>query len=252
MDYLRKLLFFIVYASLFASFSTLSQSGNSYYMISDEQFDQIIKFRTTPIDIPFRYNNNRHETPRYAEINELSDSLGIIIKADMDIDTDGAEDANIEDCPGTGRNCKDLYHDPFTSFRYPHSQKSADAKKIPYFVLPGNKTPYYSHWGFDTGDVGIIINKTNRRLIFAIFGDIGPDPIIGEGSLFAAKQLGNCPCTSDPEELTGIDENVFYIVFRSSKKLINYDDNLAPENIIERITKAGLDLLKTKFGIELK
>ena len=96
--------------------------------------------------------------------------------------------------------------------------------------------------GLSKGDLAAVIK--DGRLQFAIVGDVGPPPKIGEGSMKLHSNLGHNTCTAyDPggncSEFTdvSIDPPVLYFVFPNTHQLIF--DGLTPENINGRIAAVG-------------
>src|SRR5262249_3174976 len=124
-------------------------------------------------------------------------------QADMDIDCDGQVTTQCN------QNTDPAFQ-PRTS-----AQTSTgdwlNAAPLPSFVipLPSNIVDYSAH-NMDLGAVAAIIY--NDRVEFAVFGDQGPDNIIGEASYATARSLG-----IDPNPATGgIDRGVTYLVFTGS------------------------------------
>jgi hypothetical protein len=87
-------------------------------------------------------------------------------------------------------------------------QRYVNSNEIPYLVLPG-KHPS----GAKLGDFGVAINKTNGKICYAIFADIGPKGKIGEGSIALAREL---ELPSSPKR-GGTDESIiWYLIFPNS------------------------------------
>jgi hypothetical protein len=119
--------------------------------------------------------------------------------ADMDIDCDGR---NVGDgkCPGD-----DCCYQPATAFTTKSGQYLA-ASVTPYVVIPTDFRPP----GLTGGNVVAVIY--GGRVQYAVFGDTGPDNIIGEASYACAAALG-----IDPDPLTGgTNGPVTYIAFLGS------------------------------------
>jgi hypothetical protein len=117
-------------------------------------------------------------------------------KADMDIDCDGR---NVGDgkCPGD-----DCCYQPQTAFTNKSGAYLA-ASVTPYVVIPTDFRPS----GLYGGAVVAVIYKD--KVQYAVFGDTGPDNVIGEASYACAAALG-----IDPDPLTGgTDGPVTYIAF---------------------------------------
>jgi len=117
-------------------------------------------------------------------------------KADMDIDCDGR---NVGDgkCPGN-----DCCYQPQTAFTNKNGQPLA-ASVTPYVVIPND----FTYTGLRGGTVVAVIY--NGKVQYAVFGDTGPDNIIGEASYACADKLGINP---DPGN-GGVDSGVTYIAF---------------------------------------
>ncbi len=95
--------------------------------------------------------------------------------------------------------------------------------------------------GLHKGDLAAVIK--DGQLQFAVVGDVGPPPKIGEGSMKLHANLGHNTCTAyeagNCQAFTdvSIDSPVLYFVFPNTWRLIA--DGLSPENINERIATAG-------------
>ncbi len=62
-----------------------------------------------------------------------------------------------------------------------------DATAVPYIALP---PPAYRAGGARVGDFAAVYNRLSGKLSFAIFADVGPSRLIGEGSHALALALG--------------------------------------------------------------
>lgn len=90
--------------------------------------------------------------------------------------------------------------------------KPMNAAKTPYVVIPLPSSRWsYQSAGIKGGDVLAVIYK--GQVEYAVFGDEGPNNIIGEASYATAKALGIDP---DPSN-GGTADPVTYIVFKGSK-----------------------------------
>jgi hypothetical protein len=119
--------------------------------------------------------------------------------ADMDVDCDGR---NVGDgkCPGD-----DCCYQPATAFTTKGGTYLA-ASVTPYVVIPTDFRPS----GLTGGNVVAVVYA--GKVQYAVFGDTGPDNIIGEASYACAAALG-----IDPDPLTGgTDGPVTYIAFLGS------------------------------------
>jgi len=134
----------------------------------------------------------------------------IYFTADMDIDCDGIMTTH---CPGTGAD-KDCCWQNQTSFHGPNSAydtenpplKSLASENTPYVVIPGDVV----YPGLDQRNGGNIVAVIyNNQLEFAVFGDQGPNNVIGEASVRTANGLG---IPASPAS-GGIGGGVTYIAF---------------------------------------
>ena len=128
-------------------------------------------------------------------------------KADMDIDCDGK--------PSTVCNkSADPAFQPQTSAT---DSKGAflDASKLPYVVIPLPSTRFdYAKAGLELGTVVAVIY--DGKVEYGVFGDEGPDNIIGEASYAMAQLLG-----IDPNPATGgTDTGVTYIAFTGKASVV--------------------------------
>ncbi len=82
-----------------------------------------------------------------------------------------------------------------------------DAETIPYIAIPAG----FSN-DFKLGDIALVYNKTNRKRCFAIYADVGPKHLIGEGSIKLAKELG---VDASPKH-GGIESGIVYILLIGS------------------------------------
>ena len=160
----------------------------------------------------------------------------IYIEADMDIDADGSPRA-LEIDPGNGQLT--------TSLQFPGvsgQAKNVDAEKVPYFVLPGNRShpeqSFFRRMGIRIGDVAAVIFKD--KVSYAIFADVGPQDKMGEGSIALAQSLGHNPfkiVNGKPIVKFSIPKDVIYIVFPQSRF-----SPLTPETVVEKTRQAGKQL----------
>ncbi len=131
-------------------------------------------------------------------------------KADMDIDCDG-RDVGDGKCPGN-----DCCYQPQTAFTNKAGQPLA-ASVTPYVVIPGD----FKYTGLNGGTVVAVIY--NNKLEYAIFGDTGPNNIIGEASYACAANLGINP---DPGN-GGTGSGVTYIAFVGTGTVKTLGEKLA-------------------------
>ncbi|HZE39567.1 MAG TPA: glycoside hydrolase family 75 protein [Stackebrandtia sp.] len=122
-------------------------------------------------------------------------------KADMDVDCDGQRtDQCNEDTDPSWQN--------ETSFQQSDGQP-LNAAALPFYVIPLPSDVWnYEDAGIDPGTVAAVVYQD--KVVYAVFGDQGPDTIIGEGSYALADALG-----IDPDPATGGVEGkaVDYILF---------------------------------------
>jgi len=111
------------------------------------------------------------------------DFLGILqnkclyFDSELQLDTDGWPD---------GRGKGDKSWQSTTSLRYA-DDTSLNANKVPYFVLPLPKS-WANDRGIYLGDYAAVIHR--GKVAYAVFGDEGPDHLIGEGSIQLLRALG--------------------------------------------------------------
>jgi hypothetical protein len=84
-----------------------------------------------------------------------------------------------------------------------------NSEVIPYIAIPSGFSK-----DFKLGDIALVYNKKNGKKCFAIYADVGPKELLGEGSIKLAKELG---INSSPKK-GGIEKNVIYILFIGSGK----------------------------------
>jgi len=126
--------------------------------------------------------------------------MAMFWKADMDIDCDGK----------TTAECN-LMTDPSYDDQTAATDSTGmplDAANLPYVVVPGVGSRFDYHTaGLSLGSVIAVIY--GDRVEYGVFGDIGPQAIIGEASYKMAQLLG-----IDPDPSTGgIGDGVSYIAF---------------------------------------
>ena len=168
----------------------------------------------------------------------------VFFDAKMAIDADGSALSKRAQFP----------NQPETALRYPTTGGSLDSERVPYIVLPIGDLRRTA--GVGPGDLAAVIK--DGRLQFAIVGDVGPPPKIGEGSMKLHAALGHNTCTAydaggNCRDFTdvSIDPPVLYFVFPNTRRLIY--DGLSPHNVNERIASLGHEVwtafLKQQQGI---
>src|SRR5262249_8673992 len=96
--------------------------------------------------------------------------------ADMDIDCDGKTTAQCN-------SMTDCCYQNQTSFQNKNGEPLT-ASVTPYVVIPTD----FMYPGLDTNNGGSVIAVIyNNQLLYAVFGDTGPNDIIGEASYATAK-----------------------------------------------------------------
>ncbi|CCI20451.1 hypothetical protein MICAF_7340001 [Microcystis aeruginosa PCC 9807] len=135
----------------------------------------------------------------------------VLITSDADTDADGSPDA-----VAIGNGSGQLQ----TSLGKPRWKGEGDyvnARKIPYYVLPGN---WQEVTGVNCklGDIAKITYKNKE--IYAIYADNGPDEIIGEASIAAVEALDHHPWNdSHTKIISGIPYGVNYEIIPGSSNL---------------------------------
>lgn len=127
--------------------------------------------------------------------------------ADMDIDCDGKPSAlcSLQTDPA---------FQPQTSATDSNGEY-LDAAKLPYVVVPLPSSRFdYQQAGLELGSVVAVIYDS--QVVYGVFGDEGPDNIIGEASYAMASALG-----IDPDPATGgVDVGVTYIALTGAGAVV--------------------------------
>jgi hypothetical protein len=128
--------------------------------------------------------------------------------SDMDIDCDGQ----------TTTQCShqtDPAYQNVTSFSQSDGQPLI-ASSLPYIVVPLPSSRFdYTQNDIQPGALAIVLY--NGQLNYGVFGDEGPNNIIGEASYAMAKSLG-----IDPDPATGgVDSGVTFIVLTGMGAVVN-------------------------------
>lgn len=131
--------------------------------------------------------------------------IAVYWKADLDVDCDGVKSA-------VCNKKTDPAYRPETALSAPSGQP-LNAATTPYIVIPSPSATWnYRQAGIRLGACAAVI--WNGRVVYGVFGDTGPQGIIGEASYAMAKALGINP---DPSH-GGVDGiEVTYIVFPGSR-----------------------------------
>lgn len=93
------------------------------------------------------------------------------------------------------------YHEN-SQYRYLNSEE------IPFFVLPGQHGN-----GAKCGDVGLVYNEKTGDNCYAVYGDVGPETHLGEGSIRLAEAL---KINADPKTGGISSRAIVYLVFPGS------------------------------------
>lgn len=132
--------------------------------------------------------------------------------ADMDIDCDG----------GRGAECmSDPYYLPETS-AVDSMGAPLDASTLPFVVIPLASSRFrYADHGIRHGQVALAMYRD--RMVFGIFGDLGPAAIIGEASYAMAEELG---IPSSPIS-GGVGSGVHYLIFTGATARVTRNEDHA-------------------------
>lgn len=196
----------------------------------------------------YRFDSQREVKTNVYQL--LPDSV-IFFKADFDLDADGSPRAYHPNNTGTlhndnGRDVKtgkwfavvtengvpvvQNSNDPFPGYylsttslelkNYPPRdyRRYINADSIPYVVLPGGKQAEYRKMHMKLGDMALVYNTANNKYCYAVFADVGPGKIIGEGSLKLAQELGLPMYFNSKGRVRGGEDNgqILYILFPGS------------------------------------
>ncbi len=112
--------------------------------------------------------------------------------------------------PGLWVSQTSLYDDKFANT---DPRRYVDSEKIPYIALPQTAMALA---GIELGDIAYVFNPETKKSSFAIFADVGPEGLLGEGSIYLAKTLGIANISPRDGGLSGA--SIQYIVFPRSGK----------------------------------
>ncbi len=110
-----------------------------------------------------------------------------------------------------------------------------DATVIPYIALPARYM-----MGAKIGDICAVINTTNKKISYAIVGDIEPSNSLGIGSMALAEKLG---IASSPKN-GGVEDGILYIIFAQS------GENPCTLKSYQQITEEGEKLFEQWGGMK--
>lgn len=152
-----------------------------------------------------------------------------------------AKDSNEEFCVQKETDARPGFYVSQTSLNIKGYNKCdyrryVNSEAIPYFV-------FSTKFKVPVGAIGLIYNIKTKKKSFAIFADSN-NKIIGEGSLYLAKELGIDLDTNSIGKIVGGEDkaNIIYIVFPKSG-LETYS-----EVTVELIDKLGDDAIKDFTG----
>ena len=98
-----------------------------------------------------------------------------------------------------------------TTYPNCNPRRFVNAEKIPYIVL---SLKMMALTGAKVGDISYVYNPTTDKSSYAVFGDVGPEELLGEGSIYLAQILG-IPNTS-PRDGGLSGSAIQYVVFPDS------------------------------------
>lgn len=90
-------------------------------------------------------------------------------------------------------------------------RRFVNAEKIPYIVL---SLKMMALTGAKVGDISYVFNPTTGKSSYAVFGDVGPEELLGEGSIYLAQTLGIPNTNPRDGGLSGAA--IQYVVFPNS------------------------------------
>ncbi len=123
---------------------------------------------------------------------------------------------------------------------HPAGGGALDPTAIPFFVLPKdlrNGLPASASPDIRKGQLGMII--VGNSVVYAIFGDAGPDSVLGEASARAIRALGfpgNPHSTPEAAAPQGLGSGVLTVVFEGD----------GPETRIPELTAVTFDMIQRK------
>ncbi|HEX7664961.1 MAG TPA: glycoside hydrolase family 75 protein [Polyangiaceae bacterium] len=129
-------------------------------------------------------------------------------KADMDIDCDGKQTTQCN--TGTDPDYQD------STAANDSKGNPLDAASLPYVVVPG-KSSKFDAAGAGLSKGAVILVLYNKKIGWAVYGDVGPSADIGEASYATAVELGVDP---DPSN-GGVDAaDVLYVAFTGTDSIV--------------------------------
>jgi hypothetical protein len=148
-------------------------------------------------------------------------------KADLDVDCDGQQTTECN-------KANDPDYQNQTSFTQQSDGKPLIASKLPYVVIPLPSSRFrYDDQGIEPGALIIVIYQ--GKVAYGVFGDQGPDQIIGEASYAMAKSLG---IDANPAS-GGTDSGVTYIALTGKGAVVRpIEDHAAAVKLGEKLAAA--------------
>ena len=141
------------------------------------------------------------------------------------------------DCDGQTTSVCNVQRDPAYQSQTSATDSAGqflDASTLPYVVIPLPSTRFdYAAAGLALGSVVAVIY--NGQVAYGVFGDEGPDNIIGEASYAMAMLLG-----IDPDPATGgTSSGVTYIAFTGAGSIVRpIEDHAGAERLGQRLAGA--------------
>jgi len=135
-----------------------------------------------------------------ATVSICSATGAVFWKADLDVDCDGLMSSQ----------CNSMTDPDYMNqtAAVDSHQQPLDAAALPYVVVPGHSARWdYRASDLHTGSVFAVIYQD--KVVYGVFGDLGPTAIIGEASYAMANALGINPNPSSGGAASGVT----YIAF---------------------------------------
>ena len=161
-----------------------------------------------------------------ADIAICSLSTGFFWHSDLDVDCDG------KTTPQCNPRTDGAYQNETSATD--SSGDPLDAAALPFVVIPLPSSRFdYGAEGIELGAVVAVIYQ--GQVVYGVFGDEGPNDIIGEASYAMASALG-----IDPDPSTGgVDEGVTFIVFEGPGGVVSpIEDHDAATELGETLAAA--------------
>ncbi|MFN0200120.1 MAG: glycoside hydrolase family 75 protein [Bacteroidia bacterium] len=146
--------------------------------------------------------------------------------------------------PGYYISTTALYNSEFpkeSPYRYVNSEV------VPYISLP--KAVFNA--GAQLGDMAYVYNSKTKRGAYAIVADRGPGDLIGEGSIYLAKQLGISNVNPKDEDAGVASNDILYMVFSASGKGNGKHRSLSEINEVGEKYLDKIGGIRTVYGCNL-